>query len=438
MQVDRFRTHSLDDPRIGRILSAALHAVRPDLLVSKYLEEHSLPPHRRLFILGIGKAAESMVRAAEKRSAYSAALAVTKHAADRPRQAAEPASPGRVEGGAQPPLKILEAGHPLPDARSVAAGEAVARFVSEIRQDDLLLCLISGGGSALVAAPPSGVSLQDLRQVSDALLRSGASIEEVNIVRRRLDRLKGGGLVAATKSPIISLLLSDVMGDRLDTIASGLTMIETTAPDQALAILQKYGISTSNSVLEALRRPPHILPAEASQRVMNRVVGNNLTARTAAHQQAKLEGFHAVMSRAWLQGEASAAGKQLASRLAGAVDEMPRPFCIVEGGETTVSVRGGGQGGRNQEMALAAVDRLDGLEDVFLITMATDGDDGPTDAAGAVVTGETCRRGSRGGMNAETFLARNDSYHYFDALGDLLRIGYTGTNVNDLTLLMGV
>jgi len=438
MQANGFRTHSLHDARIGRILAAALDAVRPGRLVLQYLDEHPLPPHNRLYILGIGKAAEGMVRAAATRVQFAGALAITKQASGRMAGANGPASPGRALASSRPGFILLEAGHPLPDNRSVAAGEAVMHFVTEIRADDLLLCLISGGGSALVAAPRSGVSLEDLRQVTDALLRSGASIEEINIVRRRLDRLKGGGLAAATPSPVISLILSDVMDDRLDTIASGLTVSGQPATVQPRAILEKYEIRTPSSLDAILSRPRHWPSSNPRPRVQNLIVGNNLTARAAAYNQARLEGFHSVMEPGWVQGEASNAGRVLASQLATADREMGRPFCIIAGGETTVSVGSGGTGGRNQELALAAVDPLAGLDDVLFIAVATDGNDGPTDAAGAVATGQTCERAAQAGMRADTYLARHDSYHFFDALGDLLRIGYTGTNVNDLALLVGV
>jgi glycerate 2-kinase len=438
MQASHFKTYSLDDARIERVLSAALDAARPDRLVSEYLDAHPLPPHKRLFVLGIGKAAESMARATRTRVQPSEALAITKHALDHAPKSAGQASADHTDEGPQADLTILEAGHPLPDERSVAAGKAVLGFVSGIREEDLLLCLISGGGSALVAAPVEGVSLEDLRRLTDAMLRSGADIEEINIVRRRLDILKGGGLAAATRSPIISLILSDVAGDRLDTIASGLTEAEPAAPDQAVAILQEYDIRTSSSVRRALGQTQAAEGPLAARRVQNVILGNNLTSRTAAYKQAALEGFHAMMNSAWVEGEASEAGRRLADQVAGACHEMPRPFCIVAGGETTVSFGRGGTGGRNQEMALAAVDPLSGIEDVFFVTMATDGNDGPTDAAGAVVTGKTCGRAAQEGMRAETYLARHDSYHFFDALGDLLRIGYTGTNVNDITLLVGV
>jgi glycerate 2-kinase len=419
---DRFRTHSLQDARILRVLSAALDAVEPGPIVKAFIEHATLPLHERVFLLGIGKAAEPMViAAAEALPGFMKALVITKHAsASHPRQ-----------------FEVMEAGHPVPDARSVMAGRAALDFVTRLSEKDLLLCLISGGGSALVTSPRTGVGLRDIQLITSALLAAGATIEEINTLRRHLDSIKGGGLARATKARVVSLLLSDVVGDRLEAIASGPTAPDPTTGADALTVLNKYGIAAPANIYSLLASQP-VVENTSLARVSNHVIGNNDLAAQAALRQAQHEGFHAEILRTNLQGEASMLGERLAERLKVASQETTRPFCLIGGGETTVTIRGSGKGGRNQELALAAVDGLAGMPDVLLISLATDGDDGPTDAAGAVATGETQQRARLAGMQADDYLARNDSYAYFDALGDLLRPGYSGTNVNDLMFLFAL
>lgn len=438
MQADRFLTASLRDLRVARLLAAALQAVEPATLVSRFLRNAALPRFRRLFFLGLGKAAEGMTRAAVSwNSEFTAALVITKRLEAR----ATPSAADRVANDLDPGesrLRLLEAGHPIPDHRSLAAGRAALEFVSRLHADDLLICLISGGGSALATVPTHGVSLAGLRQLTAALLASGASIDEINILRRQLDRVKGGGLATATEARILSLILSDVPGDHLEAIASGPTAPNSSSPQDAIAILEKYRIRPQQSIWEALRRQGSASSITKLGPVDNVIIGNNRTAVLAAGAQAKVEGLSVELLSTEIGGEARLAGRQLAERLAAALKHRPRPFCMIAGGETTVKLTGEGQGGRNQELALSAVDVLAGPEAAMLISMASDGEDGPTDAAGAVVTQHTRGRASRLALSAEEHLSRNDAYHFFEALGDLLRPGYTGTNVNDLIFLMGL
>jgi hydroxypyruvate reductase len=324
--------------------------------------------------------------AADALTHFAEALIITKHAS---RQAHE-----RVT--------VIESGHPIPDARSLAAGEAALNFVSPLNENDLLICLISGGGSALVTAPREGITLEEIQTQTSSLLASGATIREINNLRRQLDRIKGGGLARATKAKIVSLILSDVIDNSLETIASGLT-VDPTLGDRA----------------------------------QNFIVGDLHRAAEAAKRRAIAEGFESETLDLEIQGEASEVGLQLAERLKDEREKRKQPFCLIAGGETTVTVKGNGKGGRNQELALAAVNELDEMQALMLISLATDGDDGPTDAAGAVVNGETRQRAHRLGMSASDYLSRNDAYAFFDTLGDLLKPGYTGTNVNDLIFLVG-
>ncbi|HJR79402.1 MAG TPA: glycerate kinase [Anaerolineales bacterium] len=428
MELDRFATHSLKEPRLLRILSAALEAVDPFRAVQKHLPDIQ----GRVYGLGIGKAAIPMMDALAERILLAGGLAVTKFAAGLSRKL----------------YTVLEGGHPIPDVRSLQAGERVLDFVSSLEEEDTLVCLISGGGSALVTAPYEGISLEDMQSLTSLLLSSGARIDEINTLRRQLDRIKGGGLARATNAKVISLILSDVIGNPLEAIASGPTASNPTTREDALKILKKYEIEKQvpNSITDILLRAPSLAlftprvtardgGGSIVEQVQNIIIGDNKLAAQAAFNQAEREGFYAEILTNELQGEARDVGQELARRLRVSISEKPHSLCLIAGGETTVIIQGNGKGGRNQEVALAAVEGLAGLENVMLISLATDGDDGPTDAAGAVVTGETARRAELLGMRADDHLSRNDAYSFFEALGDLLKTGPTGTNVNDLMFL---
>ncbi len=472
MDINRFATHSLTDPRLMRILSAALEAVEPGAAVRRYLESNPLAPasfplekgkgvRGRIFGLGIGKAAVPMLEALAGLYPLEAGLAVTKHAPPQvPLSIRTRMGRGRGSG------TIMEGGHPIPDGRSLATGERVLDFVSRLEADDLLVCLISGGGSALVSAPHAGLTMEDMQAFTSALLASGARIDEINTLRRHLDRIKGGGLLrVANNARVISLILSDVVGNSLEAIASGPTAPDRTTRADALAILNKYHLEDviANSILKTFRTAPETLKAGDAlfERVENVIIADNSLAAQAAQRQAEQEGFAAEIVTTELQGEARLLGDEFARKLRTASGSRPRPFCIIAGGETTVTLiplssphrfmiknkntaqegdggKVGGKGGRNQELALAAVPELAGLENVLLITFATDGDDGPTDAAGAVVTGESAQRAESLGLAAADHLSRNDAYPFFESLGDLLKTGYTGTNVNDLIFLFAL
>lgn len=432
MDAHLFLTHSLRDARLTRILSTALEAVDPASLVRHHLVNMTLPAPERVFLLALGKAAQPMAEAAADTLGDPAAtLVITKHALASGRAKIS------VEADLEPPTRftVLEAGHPVPDHRSLLAGLAVEAFVSRLQPDDLLLCLLSGGASSLVIAPPRGVSLTDLQSMTASMLASGGTIDEINVLRRSLDRLKGGGLAAATHATIISLILSDVIGDRLETIGSGPTVPNPTTNRDAIAVLQKYAIQPPVSIAKALQQPAPFAGVSRYRHVRNFVIGNNSMAVEAARKQAEYDGFSAHVLGSSLCGEARSVSRDLVDTLLSALRNRPRPFCLVGGGETTVTLDRHGRGGRNQEVALAAVDALSGQPNIVFLSLATDGNDGPTDAAGAVVTGDTRFRAQQLGMLAADYLSAHDAYPFFDALGDLLKPGYTGTNVNDLTLL---
>ncbi|MEW6406743.1 MAG: DUF4147 domain-containing protein, partial [Chloroflexota bacterium] len=326
-------------------------------------------------------------------------------------------------------------GHPVPDQNSLNAGEKALQFLSAVQARDLLLCLISGGGSALMTAPVDGVSLADMQSLTTALLRSGARVDEINTLRRHLDKLKGGG-IARIVSParVVSLILSDVVGNPLEAIASGVTAPDPTFREDALHVIEKYGLTEKvpASILHALRTSAETPKPgdEIFDSVKNILVGSNLQAARAALEVAQAEGFHTqILGDDW-QGEAREVAKAICSALKEKL--TTRSLCLIAGGETTVTVHGSGRGGRNQELALACVDELSGMENVMVIALATDGEDGPTDAAGAVATNETLERSKALGLSSAEYLYENNAYNYFDELGDLLKPGPTGTNVNDL------
>jgi glycerate 2-kinase len=345
-------------------------------------------------------------------------------------------------------FSILESGHPIPDQRGVAGAQRMAELLARAGERDLVLALISGGGSALLTLPAPGITLADMQALTAALLACGANINEINTLRKHLDQIKGGGLARlAHPATLATLVLSDVVGNPLDVIASGPTVADPSTYADAYAILERYRIveKTPPAILEHVRRgmanaaEESLKPGDARlERVQNLIVGSNRQAADAALAAARTEGFNTLLLTTYLQGEAREVGRILAAiarELAVSGHPLARPACVVAGGETTVTLRGDGKGGRNQELALAAIADLDGLRDVALVALATDGGDGPTDAAGAVVTGTTAERARALALDSLDHLARNNAYPFFAALGDLLLPGPTQTNVNDLAFM---
>jgi glycerate 2-kinase len=444
ISAESFLTSSLRDlPQggaVARILAAAVEAVEPGEAVRRCVHREGqvltvggkpfdLSAYRRVCLLGIGKASVAMAETLGEILGADLAdnLVITKH----------------LPLVHQSAFNILTSSHPVPDERSLAAGERTIEFLSSLGSDDLLFCLLSGGGSALVAAPIEGISLADLGSLTAALLACGARIDEINCLRRRLDRVKGGGAVRlANGATVVSLILSDVVGNPLEAIASGPTAPDPTTRADALAVLEKYKLiqQIPASILPALSSSPETPKPDDPLfgKVQNILVGSNLLAAQAALKQAREEGFNPYLLRTDLQGEAREAAFELATFLRQAKktgSPVPGPACILAGGETTVTVKGNGKGGRNTELALAAVSELADFPGVLLVALATDGEDGPTEAAGAVVTGESYRRAAGLDMHVGDFLGRNDSYTFFEGLDDLLKPGPTGTNVNDLVFL---
>ncbi len=423
---ERFVTSSLQShPRrasIARILASAFQSVHAGEAVKKFLQANPLPRAKRVYAFGLGKAACDMASALADSTPLADCLIITKHA-----------SPLHFA-----PASVIEGNHPIPGEASLAAGRAAREFVSRLTPDDLLVCLISGGGSSLMAAPI--IPLNELQSLTSALLASGAPIEEINTLRRHLDLLKGGGLAqAAHGARIVSLILSDVVGDSIEAIASGPTAPDPSTREEAITIVRRTLPEEANPLSKVRRTLPFretLKPNDPIFRnIHNHIIASNDIALRAAKEQAEAEGLRAQIIESGLKGEARQVGKRLAEKLLEATRHTARPFCLLEGGETTVTLTGNGRGGRNQELALGAVETLRGVRDVMALSIATDGEDGPTDAAGAVATGESASRAESLGMAASDHLSRNDAYVYFEKLGDLLKPGPSGTNVNDLVFL---
>jgi hydroxypyruvate reductase len=339
-------------------------------------------------------------------------------------------------------IRLVEAGHPVPDARGEAAALEMIERVRRAGADDLVLFLVSGGGSALMPAPAPPVTLAEKQETTRLLLGAGATINELNAVRKHLSLLKGGQLArAAAPAPVVSLILSDVVGDPLDVIASGPTAPDRSTFAEALAVLQRRGV--------AARVPPPVrerLAAGAAgdieetpkpgdrlfDHVRNIVIGNNALVVDAAAAEARRLGYRAELLTRSLQGEARDVARQLIAR----ARALPSGTCLIAGGETTVTVRGRGRGGRCQELALAAAVELRPEDALLVLAGGTDGTDGPTDAAGGIADAGTVARGERGGRSARVALDDNDAYTFLSAAGDLLRSGPTNTNLLDLYLVL--
>ncbi len=340
------------------------------------------------------------------------------------------------------PFEAFPTSHPLPDERNVRAAQAIADVARRAGEGDTLIALISGGGSAMLTLPVEGLTLDDLRRVSDALMKAGAPIDALNAVRKHCEQLKGGGLARlAYPARVWAFILSDVVGDRLDVIASGPTAADPTTYADALAVLDAYGVRHVAPAVAAHleagargERPETVKPGDrVLASVTNTLIGSNRLALEAAYRYAAEAGWRVAELRPGVEGEAREVGAAL-GRAALDLRQAPgsRPACLLMGGETTVTVSGGGRGGRNQELTLAAAIALDGAEGIAVVSFATDGIDGPTDAAGAIATGQTCARARALGLDPQAYLDDNDSYTFFEQVGGLIRIGPTGTNVNDV------
>jgi len=330
----------------------------------------------------------------------------------------------------------------------LAATKQVTDLLKDVDRETLVVCLISGGGSALLVAPQNGIALDEKQQITDVLLKAGANINELNTVRKHISAVKGGRLAqTAYPSRLISLVLSDVIGDPLDVIASGPTSPDKTTFCDALDVIEKYGLKNviPDHVLNLLRQGSLGRVGETPkkgnavfEKVENIIVGSNRIATGAAAKRAAEQGFETTVLTSELQGDARDAAKWLAQK---AIEirgrkAAGRKICLVSGGETTVKVLGKGLGGRNTELALVFAEAIAGSDGITLLSAGTDGTDGPTDAAGAIVDGQTVQKAWARGLSPDNFLRNNDSYSFFKSTGELLVTGSTGTNVMDIQIIL--
>ena len=423
---------------LREILRAGLAAADPKEAVKRALEVEggrleaggeSFEPER-VFVLSIGKAAVAMAGAAEEMlgDGLSGGLVISKDDGN------DEADLGRLE--------VLLASHPEPDERGVEAARRVEELLDSLREGDLLLALVSGGASALLADVAPEIGIDDLKGLTQSLLKSGAAIGEINTVRKHVSTLKGGGLVRrAAPARVAGLLLSDVVGDEPSSIASGLTAPDPTTVEDAKKVIRGYGIEPPESVethLEAVDETPK--PGDAIfEGVLNLVVGGGRLSAGAATERARELGYNPLLLSTYLTGDARDVALTYAAIIREALESgnpVPPPCAIISGGEATVVVRGEGTGGPNQEFALALATYLDGLGGWGAFAVDTDGTDGPTDAAGGLVSGETAGAIREGGVEPGGALAENDAYNALEAANALLVTGPTGTNVNDLRVAL--
>jgi glycerate 2-kinase len=428
------------------IFLAGVDAVNPVNAVKKHLRlkdnqltvediEYDLTRFENIFVIGAGKASAAMAQALEELlgERLSSGLVNTKYDHGLPLRK----------------IQLNESAHPVPDEAGFRGAKRIVKLLEKTGKRDLVIFLISGGGSALLPYPAEGLSLEDKQAVTRALLEVEADIHEINALRKHLSLVKGGRLARfAFPSPLISLILSDVIGDDLDSIASGPTVPDQSTFGDCLHILDKYHIRdrVPPVVVEIMEKGARGEIEESPkpgdpvfERTKNIIIGSNIQAVEAARDKAHNLGYNTLILSTFIEGETKNVARvhaAVAKEILSSGNPIVRPACVVSGGETTVTIRGKGLGGRNQEFALAAAIDIAGLRGVVVLSAGTDGTDGPTDAAGAIADGTSIRRAESLGMNAELFLRNNDSYHFFHSLDDLIITGPTHTNVMDLRLVL--
>jgi hydroxypyruvate reductase len=428
------------------IFHAALKAVDPKEAVRRYMrregeqliiqeQTYDLRRYAGVYVVGAGKAGAAMGAAVEEilgEWVRGGVITVKYGHTDQVQK-----------------LTIVEAGHPVPDAMGVEGAKKIVNLLQERDKHDLVICLLSGGGSALLPFPAEGITLAEKQEVTKLLLRCGANINEMNTVRKHISQVKGGQLARlAAPATLITLILSDVIGDPLDVIASGPSVPDQSTFADCFRILEKYQLGEElplsvRTHLERGRRgeipetPKAHDPLFATTH--NVVIGSNILAVKAAAAQAKTLGFHTLLLSTFIEGETKDIARMhaaMAKEIRHTGHPIAPPACLISGGETTVTIRGEGLGGRNQEFVLAAALDITGLPDVVILSGGTDGTDGPTDAAGAIADGATVARAQALGLDPLRFLQQNDSYHFFQPLHDLLITGPTNTNVMDVRIVL--
>ncbi|MBN2332547.1 MAG: glycerate kinase [Deltaproteobacteria bacterium] len=428
------------------IIRKAIEAVNPKTAICSHVQRqhdlllcngnsYDLSHYRHIYLVGAGKAGASMAAAMEKLldNRLTAGVVVVKY--------------GHLDRVVR--TTIVEAGHPLPDQAGVDGARQLTGLLEKAGPDDLVICVISGGGSALLPLPADGLTLADKQAVTQTLLACGADITEINTIRKHLSGLKGGQLARlASPATVLSLILSDVIGDPLASIASGPTVGDPSTFGQCLTIISNYGIEGKlpPAVIKHLQSGAAGAIAETPKpgdplfsRVANLIVANNRQAVTAAAAAARILGYHPLVLSTFIEGETREIARMhgaIAKEVAASGNPVTAPACIISGGETTVTIAGSGLGGRNQEFVLAAALEIENQAHTVIVSVGTDGTDGPTDAAGAVADGLTVARAKGLQLTPKDYLTNNDAYHFFDRLGDLVKTGPTNTNVMDLRLML--
>lgn len=455
---------------VNEIFAAALKAVNPFFAVKDHADEIRSElisgKFKQFFLIGFGKASYQMARAIEESidsNLITGGIVITKygHAVS---QKPEDKKIRRLEdkkiSTSQPlnfsgsqllksPIRIYEAGHPIPDRNGLRATEETINLLRNTDGNTLVLCLISGGGSALFVSPYNAITLNEKQKTTELLLKAGADITDLNTVRKHISKVKGGRLAEiAYPAKIIALILSDVIGDRLDVIASGPTAADNTTFPDALNVINKFKLQDKipvgvmailNKGREGLIQETPKADNPIFENVKNIIICNNLKALNAAKDKAQLMRFLPEIVSSDISGEARDVGRWLtkkAIKTRKALGVKRNKICLISGGETTVTVRGNGKGGRNTELALSFAREIEGVDGITLLSAGTDGTDGPTDAAGAIVNGKTITRAKKLGLNPEKYLKDNDSYNFFKEIDSLLITGPTGTNVMDIQIII--
>ncbi|MEM7008546.1 MAG: glycerate kinase [Thermodesulfobacteriota bacterium] len=428
------------------IFDAGLKAVDPINAVKNHVRrdgnklilqdaEYHLESFDNIYVIGMGKAAASMAKAVEDILGERLTSGIV-----------------NVKYGHSVELskvKINEAGHPVPDDEGLKGSREIMNLLNSSGEKDLVICLISGGGSALLPVPAGNLTLEDKQLVTQSLLECGANIHEINSIRKQISAVKGGRLAQLVyPSTLISLILSDVIGDNLDVIASGPTVADTHTFHDCRNIINKYSLDerVPKRVIDYIEmgcdgqiEDTPKADSPIFEKTHNVIVGSNILAVKAAKEKALSLGYNSLILSTYIHGETEEVAKvhtAVAKEIIASGNPVNKPACIISGGETTVTIEGKGQGGRNQEFVLAAAIDIEGLENTLVLSAGTDGNDGPTDAAGALADGSTINRANKLGLNAYEYLCENNSYNYFDPLGDLIVTGPTNTNVMDLRIVL--
>lgn len=428
------------------IYDAALRAVDPAEAIRNHIKRdgkilnidgipYDLDRYERCFVVGAGKAGAVMASTMESLlgNRITGGAINVKYGHALPLQKVE----------------LIQAAHPIPDLAGVKGTEKIVEILENMEENDLVFCLLSGGGSALMPLPSDGITLSEKQTITSRLLQCGATINEINTVRKHISRIKGGRLAhLAWPAHLVSLVLSDVIGDPLDIIASGPTVPDESTYANCCTTLEKYGLkdelpaSILRHLEDGIRGDEPETPDSENpcfDRTQNVIIANNRKALDTARIEAEKRGYNPLVLSSSIDGETREIAliyAAIAREIIHHGDPVRLPACVISGGETTVKLKGSGKGGRNQEFVLATVTGIEGLEGTVVFSAGTDGTDGPTEAAGAVADGYTMARAVEKGLDADTYLDNNDAYHFFQPLGDLVVTGPTYTNVMDLRLLL--